>query len=285
MDSSDEVVLPLSVLLGQRIEIALSEQPRCRGCAAQLNPTLSGRNKHYCFSCATTLARCDLCFVSPEQCHAHLGTCREPQWSETACMVPHTVYLANTSGPKVGITRTGREHARWIDQGACSATPILHAPTRRAAGWIEHYFKRRLNDKTDWRGLVSRKPREYDLQALARQLRRDSADLVLPMNSGIDAAEWAEVRWLEPELVRIEFPQIDLSPAKKLTLSTAQPIVGGLVHGAIGAYLMFEHGVLNLSEHQMLDIRTGQHMQLDVQLGGEFGTPSNARDDEQLNLF
>ena len=47
----------------------------------------------------------DLCIVKPQLCHYHKGICREPQWGEQNCMQPHIVYLANSSGVKVGITK------------------------------------------------------------------------------------------------------------------------------------------------------------------------------------
>ena len=60
------------------------------------------------------LARCDLCILRPELCHYHKGTCREPSWGENNCLSPHIVYLANTSGVKVGITRETQIPTRWM---------------------------------------------------------------------------------------------------------------------------------------------------------------------------
>jgi len=285
----EQQTLDLADLLGGRVELAWVGDERCRHCAEPLRVNQSdgayaGRNRHFCFRCAQDLARCDLCFVSPEKCHFHLSTCREPEWATSACMVPHTVYLANTSGPKVGITRTGREYARWIDQGASCATAILHTPSRRAAGWVESYFKRKLNDKTDWRGLVSRPPRDYDLRLLAQQLRRDDPELHRPKDAGIDAQEWAQVVWLEPELVRVEYPKLGLSPARRMRLSSTEPMVSGIIQGAIGSYLLLTDGVVNMSEQQSLHVRTGKHMgRVDNKRAATAG--DSAGGDEQLDLF
>jgi hypothetical protein len=72
--------------------------------------------------------------VSPEKCHYHAGTCREPEWGEAHCMIDHFVYLANTSGLKVGITRGTQVPTRWIDQGATQALPVFRVASRLDSG-------------------------------------------------------------------------------------------------------------------------------------------------------
>jgi hypothetical protein len=66
-----------------------------------------------------------MCILKPEQCHYEAGTCREPEWGLAQCFKPHYVYLANSSGIKVGITRESQIPIRWIDQGAVQALPIM----------------------------------------------------------------------------------------------------------------------------------------------------------------
>ena len=80
--------------------------------------------------------------MKPETCHFAKGTCREPQWGEQHCMVPHYVYLANTSGVKVGITRHTQLPTRWIDQGATQALPIFKVNTRYQSGLVENCISR-----------------------------------------------------------------------------------------------------------------------------------------------
>jgi hypothetical protein len=55
---------------------------------------------------------------------------REPQWGLDNCFAPHIIYLANSSGIKVGITRKSNIPSRWIDQGAVAALPILEVLLR-----------------------------------------------------------------------------------------------------------------------------------------------------------
>ena len=52
-------------------------------------------------------------------------------------MIPHIVYLANTSSLKVGITRQSQVPTRWMDQGASQALPIFRVKTRRISGFVE----------------------------------------------------------------------------------------------------------------------------------------------------
>ena len=79
-------------------------------------------------------------------------------------MQPHRVYLANSSGLKVGITRAGRELGRWLDQGAIQGMVILEADTRRAAGLAEVRIATRLKDRTDWRKMLRADVPELDLE-------------------------------------------------------------------------------------------------------------------------
>jgi hypothetical protein len=49
-------------------------------------------------------------------------------------MIEHFVYLANTSGLKVGITRGTQVPTRWIDQGATQALPVYRVGARLDSG-------------------------------------------------------------------------------------------------------------------------------------------------------
>ena len=55
-------------------------------------------------------------------------------------MTEHIVYLANSSGLKVGITRASQVPTRWIDQGAVQALPLLRVATRQVSGLAEVLF-------------------------------------------------------------------------------------------------------------------------------------------------
>ena len=112
--------LPLNELLDQRLKLSFEGVINCVHCDRKTKKSFS---QGYCFPCFRRLAACDSCIVSPEKCHFDAGTCREPDWAESHCFVDHVVYLANTSGVKVGITRSTQIPTRWIDQGQRRQNP------------------------------------------------------------------------------------------------------------------------------------------------------------------
>ena len=79
------------------------------------------------------LASNDLCIMRPETCHHHLGTCREPEWGLQNCFKKHTLYLANTSGIKVGITKENPVTKRWVDRDRQESRSPCTTSTKTAA--------------------------------------------------------------------------------------------------------------------------------------------------------
>src|SRR5690554_6351011 len=144
--------LPLNDLLGRTIRLEALGEIRCQHCNRLTKKSYS---QGFCFPCMKKLAQCDLCIVSPERCHYEQGTCREPAWGEQFCMTDHIVYLANSSGLKVGITRASQIPTRWIDQGASQALPIMRVATRQQSGMVEDLLRQQVADKTNWRLLRS----------------------------------------------------------------------------------------------------------------------------------
>ena len=238
--------LPLNPWLGQGLRITWLGETRCGHCGT---PTPKRYGGGYCYRCFKSLARCDLCVVSPTRCHYHLGTCREPEWGDAHCMVPHTVYLANSSGVKVGLTRGATGVPRWIDQGATQGLSIARAETRRAAGALEALLAERLPDKTDWRALVTGRARPADLAAVADGLPGRVRDRM---------ARLSGVRWLdERETVEFEYPIERYSRrAARLSLSAGgDRIVEGRLRGVIGQYLLFDHGAFHVAGHSGCTVR------------------------------
>ena len=80
--------LCLNESLGQSIRLSFTGAIHCVACDRL---TKKSFNQGYCFPCLRKLAACDSCIVSPEKCHLAEGTCREPDWAETHCQVPHTL--------------------------------------------------------------------------------------------------------------------------------------------------------------------------------------------------
>ena len=236
-----EMLIDLNSLLGQEISLVYSGRIFCIECARKTNKSF---NQGYCFPCLRRLAACDTCIVRPELCHYHEGTCREPQWGETHCMQPHVVYLANSSGLKVGITRKTQVPTRWIDQGAIQALPIVEVDTRLQSGLIETVLKGTVNDRTDWRRMLKGGQTEIDLKSEWDQLRKTSEALLTDCQSKFGSAA---VRLKGQEQVtRISYPVLHY-PAKIQTYNfDKERVVKGTLEGIKGQYLILDLGVLNI---------------------------------------
>ncbi len=141
----------LNALIGKPIRLVYQQEINCLHCGRKTKKSFS---QGYCYPCFTKLPQCDSCIVKPEKCHYHEGTCRDPAWGERHCFQPHVVYLANSSGLKVGITRGEQIPTRWMDQGAIQALPILEVDNRLHSGLIEQIIAAHVSDKTNWRTML-----------------------------------------------------------------------------------------------------------------------------------
>ncbi|MGE3610833.1 MAG: DUF2797 domain-containing protein [Bacteriovoracaceae bacterium] len=231
-----EVHFDLTSMVGKNIKLNHSGKIFCINCGAKTKKSYS---QGYCYPCTMKLAECDLCIVRPETCHYDKGTCREPKWGEENCFKSHIVYLANSSGIKVGITRKTQIPTRWIDQGAHQALPILEVKNRFVSGQIEVLFKKFIADKTDWRKMLKGKPEEVDLVELRDQLFRDLSD---------DLAAF-EVEKLDSQVWNFVYP-VEKYPLKVNSISLDKvPKIDDKLIGIKGQYLIFENGVLNVRSH------------------------------------
>jgi hypothetical protein len=231
-------------LIGKTFKIHSDKEINCCNCGKKTNKSYSGG---YCYPCSIKLAECDMCILRPELCHFDKGTCRQPDWGLQNCMIPHYVYLANSSGLKVGITRTTQIPTRWIDQGAVQALPILKVGTRYMSGVFEKLIGSEVNDKTDWRKMLKGDPEEIDLEAKRDELfeifGEDLDDLENRFGSD-------KVSILESELVvDIKYP-VETYPEKVSSVSLDKAeVVGGRLLGIKGQYLIFDVGVINIRSH------------------------------------
>lgn len=151
----DDREVAVNPLIGRPLRLEYLGSIFCTHCGRKTKKSFS---QGYCYPCFTRLAQCDSCIVSPEKCHYEQGTCREPEWGERFCMTDHVVYLANSSGVKVGITRASQIPTRWIDQGARQALPILRVATRQQSGLVEDLLRSQVADRTNWRAMLRAKP-------------------------------------------------------------------------------------------------------------------------------
>ena len=233
--------VPLNGYLGRQLRLDYSGVINCIHCDRKTSRSF---NQGYCYPCFTRLAQCDSCIVSPEKCHYAAGTCREPEWGEAHCMIDHFVYLANTSGIKVGITRGSQVPTRWMDQGATQARPIYRVASRLHSGLVESVFKAHIADKTNWRAMLKGDDERCDLEAARRQLAAECAD---ELDALAEAHGLAAITALpdEPE-TRISYPILEY-PARVVAFNLDKtPSIGGTLMGIRGQYLMFDGGVINM---------------------------------------
>jgi len=235
-----KVELPLNACLGKTIRIEYTGAITCIACGQR---TKKSFHQGYCFRCFTTLARCDLCMVKPELCHFTQGTCREPVWGLANCMQPHYVYLANSSGLKVGMTRASQIPTRWLDQGAAQALLCFRVPTRRQAGLVEVACKRYVADRTDWRTLLVGAPEPLDLQARQHDLLDRCSD-ALDENRTTD--EQPVTLLAEEEARAFVYPVLTYPKGvSSFNFDTTARIEGTLL-GIKGQYVILDTGVLNM---------------------------------------
>ncbi|WP_461515792.1 DUF2797 domain-containing protein [Porticoccus sp.] len=240
----DEQRLPLNELLGNPIRLHYSGVIHCAHCGRRSNKSF---NQGYCYPCFAKLAQCDSCIVSPEKCHYFEGTCREPEWGEQHCMVDHIVYLANSSGVKVGITRESQLPTRWIDQGAVQALPIMRVKTRQQSGLVEDMLRQHVADKTNWRTMLKGDIEPVDLPAIRDALfeRSESKISELEERFGLQALQRLE----DSSPIDIEYPVLS-HPSKVASLNMDKnPLVEGTLLGIKGQYLILDTGVINIRKY------------------------------------
>ena len=233
--------LSLNDWLGKQVRIEYLQQIECIHCG---RPTSKSFNQGYCYPCFSSLAQCDLCIMSPEKCHFHLGTCREPEWAERHCMRPHIVYLANTSGIKVGITRESQLPTRWIDQGAVQAIPVLRVSKRYHAGLIEAAFRQHVNDRTNWRNMLKNEVDEIDLYAAFEELWPQISEL-------LDDDLLADAEAIAESGGALEFDYPALAYPQKIASFNLDknPLAAGRLDAIKGQYLLLDSGVINIRKY------------------------------------
>ena len=162
-------------------------------------------------------------------------------------MTDHFVYLANSSGIKVGITRGSQVPTRWMDQGAIQALPIFRVSSRLLSGLVETVYKQHIADKTNWRAMLKGEVDEIDLVAERdRLLDECSSELeVLQSEHGLQSLQILD----DESAVGIDYPVLEY-PVKITSFNLdKQALVEGRLMGIKGQYLIFDGGVINMRKY------------------------------------
>lgn len=234
----------LNQLIGQTLRLEFLGQINCTHCDRSIKKSFA---QGYCWPCFSTLARCDSCIMSPEKCHFDAGTCREPEWAQDFCMTDHFVYLANSTGVKVGITRGTQLPTRWLDQGAIQAVPIFRVATRQQSGFVEDALRSQVGDRTNWRALLKGDVEPVDLLQVREQLMESCAESLdtLQQRFGLQAIQPIT----DVDVLDIAYP-VEAYPKKISSFNLDKnPIAEGTLIGIKGQYLMFDTGVINIRKY------------------------------------
>lgn len=234
----------LNPLIGQTVRLEFLGSIHCTHCDRVTKKSFA---QGYCWPCFSKLAQCDSCIMSPEKCHFDAGTCREPQWAQDFCMTDHFVYLANSTGVKVGITRSSQLPTRWLDQGAIQAVPIFRVATRQQSGFVEDVLRSQVTDRTNWRALLKGDVEPIDLIAIREQLLESCAEPLqaLQQRFGLQAIQPIT----DVDVLDIAYP-VEAYPAKITSFNLDKnPVAEGTLIGIKGQYLLFDTGVINIRKY------------------------------------
>ena len=182
--------------------------------------------------------------VRPELSTAHLGIAdRDLEFERALQLQPHSVYLADSGGVKVGVTRTRQQVTRWLDQGASTAQVIAITDNRYEAGLIEVALKEHFSDKTDWRRMLAGET--FD------------ADFAAAIGVALEAIPSDLKRFAQADGVKHQ-AHWSLAPgfrAKSVKFSNHGDEIEAVLAGQRGQYLAFTDGrAINLRSHEGLFI-------------------------------
>ena len=246
----DDQRIPLNDAIGKSIAIEHIGDIHCIHCGRRSKKSFS---QGYCYPCFTKLPQCDTCIMSPERCHFHHGTCRDPAWGEKYCFTDHFVYLANSSGVKVGITRGTQLPTRWIDQGATQGLPIFRVQTRYQAGLIEDCIREFVADKTSWQKMLKGNAESVDLAVIRDELmaKAESGLELLEQEFGLQALQ----RLYNETTTQINFPVHEFPEKVKSLNLDKQSLVEGVLKGIKGQYLILDTGVINIRKYTAYNVQ------------------------------
>lgn len=223
-------------LLGKQIKLAYKNQINCIKCGRKTKTSFA---QGYCYPCFISAPETEECVLRPELCKAHKGIARDIKYAEEHCLIDHYVYLALTSGIKVGVTRYHQVPARWIDQGAWKIIKLAVAPNRYIAGTIEVALKEFFVDKTNWRHMLTNK-------------LLGGIDLIDEKDRAIEKLhkDFQQYACDDDEITEIIYP-VRKYPEKVKSLNFHKiPVIEDVLTGIKGQYLLFDSGaVINIRKH------------------------------------
>ncbi|NNC82932.1 MAG: DUF2797 domain-containing protein [Flavobacteriales bacterium] len=233
----------MNALVGKEIRISFDGDIHCRYTGERIKKTY-GEGLSYKAFRDSPLATESI--IRPELSRIHEGIAlRDEAWERANHLTPHITYLSYTSGIKVGVTRQANVPSRWVDQGATKALVIAETPYRQAAGLIEVALKSHLNDKTNWRHMLTGMTTgDSDLEA-----KRDAVKQYI---DGELRSFWSD----NSEELLIEYPVLRY-PVKLTSIKLDKfPVIEKKLNGIKGQYLIFsDDTVMNVRSHSAYRVK------------------------------
>ncbi|GFR77314.1 hypothetical protein ElyMa_002235000 [Elysia marginata] len=223
MDLESDFII-VNQLIGKKIRLEYSGY-KCLNCSNKIPIFRQG----FCKKCFFEAPQTASWITKPELSKAHRGVeDRDLEYEKQVQLQPHIVYLANSGGIKVGVTRKQQIPTRWIDQGATLAKPILETPNRYLAGVVEVTLKQRFSDKTNWRKMLTENEVEISLESQEKEAKKlINRDFVPYFLEG-------------SESVKINYP-VEKLPVIATPLNfEKKPTFEGILRGIKGQYWIFE---------------------------------------------
>ena len=232
----DDKEVPMNQFIGRKIQLRFLGNIHCVVCGRVTKKSFA---QGFCYPCMQTAPENSECIIRPELCRGHLGEGRDVEWEQTHHVCEHVVYLAISSGFKVGVTRGDQVPTRWIDQGASQARVIARTPHRCAAGEMEVALKHAFSDRTSWQKMLKNEV----LDDPDWDWAFDRVDEVLPLRYAGYVTE-------DEDVVELNYP-VQRYPEKVKSLSfDKEASIEGTLLGIKGQYLLLdENRVLNIRKH------------------------------------
>lgn len=239
-------LVDMNALVGENIKLTYTGQINCKVCGRKTKKSFA---QGFCFPCFQNAPENSPCIIRPELCEGHLGQGRDVEWEQKHHVQPHIVYLALSSGVKVGVTRGEQVPTRWIDQGASQAIKLAETPHRQLAGAIEVALKEHLSDKTNWQRML----KNQVAQGVDLLKEKEKTKFLLEQ----DLQEYISE---DDKVWTLNYP-VTTYPLKVKSVGFDKlPKIEGKLKGIKGQYLIFaDNRVINIRKH------TGYWVELEVE--------------------
>jgi hypothetical protein len=233
---ADNDFVKVNSFIGKEIGIRFLHEKYCEGCGNQFKELY---RMGFCRNCFFTNPQAGESIIRPELSRAHEGIeDRDLAFEKAYQLQPHVVYLANSGGLKVGVTRGNQKLHRWMDQGASSAIVLAETTNRFEAGQLEVMLKAHLSDKTVWQRMLKN---EEEVLDLSEEKKRIASLIEGDLQRFVSVSD---------EVYTFTYPVAHFPTKVKSINLDKTDTLSAVLQGIRGQYLMFEGGaVINLRAH------------------------------------